>query len=101
MLRGPEGGMVDLFRRGERHPGRRAMSRQLFLDRLRAGLRGLPAGAIDEIAADYEAHFAEGRAAGREEIEVAAALGDPDRLARELRAEAGLKRWEAERNPSA
>jgi uncharacterized membrane protein len=32
---------------------------------------------------------------------VAAALGDPSRLARELRAEAGLKRWEAERNPSA
>ena len=77
------------------------MSRQLFLERLRAGLRGLPAGAIDEIAADYEAHFTEGQAAGRSETEVAAALGDPDRLARELRAEAGLKRWEAERNPSA
>ena len=28
-------------------------------------------------------------------------MGDPDRLARELRAEAGLKRWESERNPSA
>jgi uncharacterized membrane protein len=77
------------------------MSRQLFLERLRAGLRGLPAGTIDEIAADYEAHFADGHAAGRGENEVAAALGDPDRLARELRAEAGLKRWEAERNPSA
>jgi uncharacterized membrane protein len=77
------------------------MSRQLFLGRLRAGLRGLPAGAIDEIAADYDAHFAEGRAAGRSETEVAAALGNPDRHAREIRAEAGLKRWEAERNPSA
>jgi uncharacterized membrane protein len=77
------------------------MSRQLFLERLRAGLRGLPMGAIDEIAADYQAHFAEGAAAGRSETEVAAALGDPDRLARELRAEAGLKRWETERNPAA
>jgi len=77
------------------------MSRQLFMDRLRAGLRGLPPGAIDEIAADYETHFADGAAAGRSEAEVAAALGDPDRLARELRAEAGLRRWEAERNPSA
>jgi uncharacterized membrane protein len=77
------------------------MSRQAFLSRLRAGLAGLPPRAIEEIAADYEAHFAEGEAAGRTEAEVAAALGDPVRLARELRAEAGLKRWEAERNPSA
>ncbi|OYW97171.1 MAG: hypothetical protein B7Z12_22070, partial [Caulobacter vibrioides] len=31
---------------------------------------------------------------GRTEAEAAAALGDPDRLARELRADAGLRRWE-------
>ena len=77
------------------------MSRQAFLDRLRLGLAGLPAATIAEIVADHEAHFAEGEAAGRSEAEVAQALGDPGRLARELRAEAGLKRWEAERNPSA
>ena len=77
------------------------MTRQAFLARLKAGLSGLPAHAITEIVADYEAHFAEGEAAGRTDAEVAAALGDPGRLARELRAEAGLKRWESERNPSA
>lgn len=77
------------------------MSRQAFLGRLREGLRDLPPGAADDIIADYEAHFSEGAAAGRTEAEVAAALGDPGRLARELRAEAGLKRWEAQRNPSA
>jgi len=77
------------------------MSRQAFLNRLRQGLRGLPPQVIDDIAADYEAHFAEGAAAGRSEAEIAAALGDPERLARELRAEASLKRWEADRNPSA
>jgi uncharacterized membrane protein len=77
------------------------MSRQVFMSRLREGLRGLPPQAIDDIAADYEAHFAEGEAAGRSEAEVAAALGDPARLAREQRTEAGLKRWETERNPSA
>jgi uncharacterized membrane protein len=77
------------------------MNRQEFLARLRDGLRDLPPKAIDEIVADYETHFAEGEAAGRTETEVAAALGDPGRLARELRTEAGLKRWEAERNPSA
>ena len=77
------------------------MTRQIFMNRLRNGLAGLPPKAIDDIAADYETHFADGAAAGRSEAEVAEALGDPDRLARELRGEAGLKRWEAERNPSA
>ncbi|WP_304171489.1 DUF1700 domain-containing protein [Phenylobacterium aquaticum] len=77
------------------------MSRQVFMSRLREGLRGLPQKAIDDIAADYEAHFAEGEAAGRSEADVASALGDPGRLARELRAEADLKRWEENRNPSA
>ncbi len=77
------------------------MSRQAFLNRLREGLRDMPAGAADDIIADYEAHFVEGEAAGRTEAEVAAALGDPGRLARELKAEAGLKQWEAQRNPTA
>ncbi len=77
------------------------MTRQAFIGRLREGLRGLPAQTVADIVADYEAHFAEGAAAGRSEESVAQALGDPDRLARELRAEAGLKRWEEQRNPSA
>lgn len=77
------------------------MTRQAFLDRLRAGLRGLPSPTIVEIITDYDTHFSEGVAAGRSEAEIAAALGDPDRVIRELRAEAGLKRWEEQRNPSA
>jgi len=77
------------------------MTREDFITRLRAGLAGLPPTAIADLTADYETHFAEAGAAGRNEAEVAAALGDPDRLARELRAEAGLRRWETERNPSA
>ena len=77
------------------------MTRQAFMARLREGLRGLPPSAQADIVADYETHFTEGQAAGRSEADVAAALGDPGRLARELRAEAGLKRWEEERSPSA
>ena len=77
------------------------MSRELFLGRLRTGLAGLPPETIEDFVADYAAHFDEGVAAGRSEADVAAGLGDPSRLARELKAEAGLKRWEAERNPSA
>lgn len=77
------------------------MTRQAFLARLREGLRGLPAQAVADIVADYEAHFADGAAAGRSEQEVAAALGSPDRLAREIRAESSLNRWRDERSPSA
>ena len=43
------------------------MTRQEFLAKLRGGLAGMPASAISEIAADYEAHFVDGQAAGRSE----------------------------------
>ncbi|HEY1427184.1 MAG TPA: DUF1700 domain-containing protein [Caulobacteraceae bacterium] len=77
------------------------MTRQEFIARLKAGLAGLPPQAQADLAADYETHFNEGVAAGRSEADIAAALGDPDRLARELRAEAGAARWQTERNPEA
>jgi uncharacterized membrane protein len=77
------------------------MTRQAFMARLREGLRGLPPAAVADIVADYENHFNEGEAAGRSEADVATALGDPGRLARELRAEKGLRRWEEERSASA
>lgn len=77
------------------------MTRQAFLARLREGLRGLPTQTVTDIMADYEAHFADGAAEGRSEEEVAAALGNPDRLAREIRAESSLNRWRDERSPSA
>jgi len=76
------------------------MTRQDFLVQLRRGLSGLPTATIDDIAADYDAHFTDAATAGREETEVAASLGDPARLARELRAEAGLKAWQEARSPS-
>jgi len=76
------------------------MTRAEFIIRLRRGLAGLPVTTIADIVADHEAHFADAQAAGRSEAETAAALGDPDRLAREMRAEAGLKQWEEKKNPS-
>src|ERR1700759_257280 len=71
------------------------MNRMTFLRALHEGLAGLPERDIDEILADYNSHFEEGLASGRSEAEVAAALGDPRRLARELRAETGMRRWES------
>ena len=79
--------------------GRCRMTRADFLYLLRRGLEGLPQNQIKDLVADCESHFTEGMAAGRSEEEIAAALGDPSRLARELRAEAGFKRWEAEGTP--
>ena len=75
------------------------MTRAQFLAGLREGLRGLSADEIAEIVGDYEEHFSDATAAGRKEEDVAAALGDPARLAGELSAETGLRRWEARRNP--
>jgi uncharacterized membrane protein len=75
------------------------MNRAQFISRLREGLSGLPQDEADEIVDDYEAHFAEGLAAGRSEESVAAALGHPSRLTREMRAEAGLRRFEEKPSP--
>jgi uncharacterized membrane protein len=74
------------------------MNRMAFLHSLSEGLAGLPDREIDDILADYSAYFEEARASGRSEEDVATALGDPRRLARELRAESGLRRWENHRS---
>lgn len=76
------------------------MTKAEFLDTLRRRLAGLPPSEIDELVSDYATHFADGLAAGRSEAEIAAALGDPMRLARELKAEAGFRRWESARTPA-
>jgi uncharacterized membrane protein len=75
------------------------MTRAEFISRLRAGLGGISAAQIADIVADYETHFEDGKAAGRSEAEVAEALGNPARLARELKAEEGLRRWEENKTP--
>ena len=75
------------------------MSRTLFISRLRQGLKGLSPEEIDDIVLDYEAHFSDAVAAGRNETEVAASLGDPLRLSGELSAETKLRRWETSRGP--
>ncbi len=76
------------------------MTRAEFMSRLKTGLVGMPTSAAADILNDYESHFEDGLADGRSEAEVAEALGNPDRLARELKAEAGIRRWHQEQNPS-
>ncbi|MBO1361173.1 DUF1700 domain-containing protein [Acetobacter sacchari] len=69
----------------------------LFLSRMRAGLKGMPRSVIEETINDYAAHFDAGVANGRSEEDIAQGLGDPSRLAREIRAEDGVRRWHDER----
>ena len=76
------------------------MTRSQFLDQLRPGLAGLRPQDADDIVADYNTHFDEGQAHGRSEEEIAQKLGDPIRLARELRAEAQVRAWEEKPTPS-
>ncbi|MGV9007554.1 MAG: DUF1700 domain-containing protein [Brevundimonas sp.] len=77
------------------------MTRADFMARLKSGLVGLPTSTAAEILSDYDTHFDDGAADGRSEAEVATALGHPERLARELKAEVGIQRWHQEKNPSA
>ena len=66
-----------------------------FLATLRAGLRGAPQNAIDDIVADYQAHFDEGAAANRTEADIAAALGEPHTLADEHRMALRIESFES------
>lgn len=75
------------------------MNKQTFLQQLAAALAGLPASERDDIIADYAAYFADAVADGRNEEAVAAALGDPQRLAQQLCAERKLAQWEAHKTP--
>lgn len=75
------------------------MSKNEFLQQLAAALGDLPAAEREEILADYRAYFDDAQADGRSEADVTAALGDPQRLARELRADRKLQQWEANKTP--
>jgi len=66
-----------------------------FLAALRAGLRGAPQAAVDEILADYAAHFDEGVAANRTEPDMVAALGEPHALADEHRLALRIESFES------
>jgi uncharacterized membrane protein len=70
------------------------MNQQEFIRELQDALVRLPQQERQEIIADYQEYFRDGLAAGRSEEEIAAALGDPRQLARELMARHHIARWE-------
>ncbi|WP_063533764.1 DUF1700 domain-containing protein [Burkholderia sp. MSMB1589WGS] len=74
------------------------MKQDAFIQRLRQALGSLPKRDIDEIVADYREYIGDALAAGRAEEDVIAALGDPEKLARELKAQANFRQWEERRS---
>jgi uncharacterized membrane protein len=76
------------------------MKQEHFMQILRNELRNLPKHEVDEIIADYREYISDAIAAGRREEEVIAALGDPLKLAREMKAQANYRQWENDRTLS-
>jgi uncharacterized membrane protein len=74
------------------------MKQDGFIEALRRELSNLPKPAVDEIVADYREYIGDALAAGRREEDVVAALGDPVKLARELKAQANYRQWQSRRS---
>ena len=56
------------------------MTREEFMDLLRYYFRNINQNQVNEILADYESHFEEGKAAGLSEEEIARELGSPKEI---------------------
>ncbi len=74
------------------------MNKEQFLKSMRKELSRLPKAELDEIIADYQEYFHDGMASGRSEEEIARALGDPKKLARELLAQQHIDAWKADKS---
>lgn len=70
------------------------MNQVTYLTQLKRALAGMPAAEVADIMADCERHFLDGRDAGRDEQAIATGLGDPRRMAVELRAAVGVAAYE-------
>ncbi|MBO7814633.1 DUF1700 domain-containing protein [Burkholderia pseudomallei] len=74
------------------------MKQDAFIQRLRQALGSLPKRDVDEIVADYREYIGDALSAGCTEEDVIAALGEPEKLARELKAQANFRQWEERRS---
>jgi len=70
------------------------MNQSEFLSALAESLRGLPESEVQDILAEYEAHFRDGLSEGRPETELAAALGDPATIGRLYQADRAVQQAE-------
>lgn len=75
------------------------MTEEQFISALSDALKGLAPGERDDILQDFREHFQAGRAEGRTDAEIAASLGSPQTIARELLATHHLQQAEAKITP--
>lgn len=74
------------------------MNREEYLEKLSMELRKVPKEDRDDILSDYEEHFLIGMEKGRSEEEISKALGNPRKVARQMKVEHIIKN--AENEPS-
>lgn len=70
------------------------MTKDQFLKQLRAGLQKLSIEEQQDILHDYEEHFFNGLEEGKTEAEIAASLGSPQQISKELLATYHLEKAE-------
>lgn len=70
------------------------MNQAEYIKKLNSLLKKLPKEEREDIISDYQEHFMIGVEKGRTEEEIASALGDPSKIARQIRAEYLVKRAE-------
>ena len=70
------------------------MNKEMFLYKLSRNLQSLPKEEVDDIMMDFEEYFEIGMERGRTEEELSLSLGDPDTLAKHIRAESYIKKAE-------
>src|SRR5688572_6108818 len=75
------------------------MGRDEYLSELARHLTKLPEDARRDVLADYAEHFASGREAGKDDAEIARALGTPRHVAAACHADLMVARAEAESRP--
>jgi uncharacterized membrane protein len=70
------------------------MNKEKFMNALKAEFNGASDADLQEILSDYEEHFANGKEAGKTEESIAAELGDPKLIAKEIRTLSLVKKAE-------
>lgn len=74
------------------------MTKDKWIEKLRNSLSGLSKDEIEEIISDYNEYFYEGASNGRSEDEISEALGDPQKLGKQLKADTRIKNAQANMN---
>lgn len=74
------------------------MTKDKWLEKLRKGLNGLSKEELEDILADYEEYFYDAMEKGRSEEEITNSLGDPVKLAKQLKADSRIKTAQANMN---